>query len=407
MRTIRALAIPTLAAALLALSVGACGGKEEAGPPILLVRTPAGVSVLDDVTGTVGPAAATAVRSPDGRYLARADVLTAGTRLRLSDLGEDTDAWSVTLPGAYEPHAVSPAGDRVALTSSVAPPGQPLPAGLIAQPRSDTTVVVVHDGETERFDVDGNIVPEAFSADGTALFVVSYEPPASPDRYGIRRLDLETGELGFVDSPDGAGRHSMAGIARSQTWDPDGSRLYTLYTEASSENVIAFVHVLDLDGQWAHCLFLPSGFTPTAAGLALDADATTLYVADAVGGVVASIDTDALEVTRSAALPATPDATATPVAVDGAVWVATGGELVALDPATLAVRQQLHRGSDVIGLHPAGEDGELYVATASSIVRFDPAADEVRQRIPADQAVGPFLSLGSGGPSYVNFQCAC
>src|SRR5206468_3501415 len=70
--------------------------------------------------------------------------------------------------------------------------------------RADTDIVVAGRGSasTFRHHLPGNLVPEAFSTDGRALFVIQYSPPLAPDRYRVRRLDVQSGRLDDVASPD-------------------------------------------------------------------------------------------------------------------------------------------------------------------------------------------------------------
>ena len=147
---------------------------------------------------------------------------------------------------------------------------------------------------TRTYDIAANIEPEAFSTDGGALFVVQYLPPMDPDRYQVRRLDLGTGELTLVPSVDGANQGQMPGIARTSVMAPDGRRLYTLYTSEENGQRYSFVHVLDLDRQWAHCVDLPLTFgaDPEAMGIAIDPNGSRVYVADVAAGKLAAIDTN-------------------------------------------------------------------------------------------------------------------
>jgi hypothetical protein len=375
---------------------------------VLLVGTPAGVATIDTATGTVGAPVPSATTSPDGRLLVRADLIGTRTQLRAVDLGHDTDRWQATIEGTFEPRTVAADGSRVALTP---PPGAVTP-GAVAPGRTDTDLAVVHeDGATEVYAIDGNVEPEAFSLDGTALFVVQFRPAELPTTYQVRRLDLATGELGDVAGPDDVPAHSMAGIARTQVWDPDGSRLYTLYTQDTSMGVVSFVHVLDLDEQWAHCIGLPDGFTPTG-GIALADGAKDLYVADVVGGVVAAVDTEALEVVADATLPSTPSAYASPIAVDDdEVYVGAGTDLLRLDRTSLepvGSLGALRPTSEIIGIQRGTEPGELFVASPGAVLLVDLATGDVLQQTLADQAVGSFVSVGAHSiPSYVGAQCAC
>ena len=98
--------------------------------------------------------------------------------------------------------------------------------------------------------------------------MLQYSPPLAPTEYRVRRLDLATG--GVEDVPDkGSGwADAMSGTARTHAFAPDGRRLYTLYTtgDPAAGDATAFVHVLDLDEQWAFCVFLPVPMGVAGAG---------------------------------------------------------------------------------------------------------------------------------------------
>jgi len=402
MRTTRSLTV----AVLLLVAAGGCGGG-DAGPPLLLVGTGLGVAVLDAASGVLGPPAPTAISSPGGELLVRADLVGTRTQLRIVGVADGAEEWSSTVEGSYEPRSVAADGDRVAL---VPPPG-PTAAGALAPGRSRTDLAVVHDdGRTERYDLEGNVEPEAFSLDGTALFVISFLPAEAPTSYQVRRLDLGTGELGDVFSVDAELQESMRGTARTQAWDPDGDRLYTLYTSHHGDDVTTFVHVLDLDEQWAHCIDLPAGLSPGTAGMALAEGGDQLYVADAVGGSVVEVDTTELMVARvgSIALRAAPGATSVATG-DDEVYVGAGPEVVRLDRRSLEVVETFPSDGDVVGLQRSRTSDELFVGWVDGVGVLDPVEGTLLRRWPLDTAAtGGVLSLGGRAvPGYAGIQCAC
>ena len=71
------------------------------------------------------------------------------------------------------------------------------------------TVVSTDTGDMRDYPLAGNFEPEAFATSGSSLFVIEYLPPMAPDRYRVRKLDLETGEVGAVYSVDGHLQESM------------------------------------------------------------------------------------------------------------------------------------------------------------------------------------------------------
>lgn len=169
------------------------------------------------------------------------------------------------------------------------------------------------------FDLDGLIEPEAFSTDGGLLFVIDHEV-AEPGAYRVRPFDLATGELQDILGPDKRPfDDDMNGVGRRQVWAPDWTRLYTLYVRQTHHHhddgrahghgepgTDGFVHVLDLDEEWAFCLDLPSAFgggSLDTTALAVSDDGTMIAVADRTAGQIAFASTDTLAVTRTVELP--------------------------------------------------------------------------------------------------------
>ena len=84
-------------------------------------------------------------------------------------------------------------------------------------------------------ELPGNLEPEAFSAAGERLFVLDYLPPAAPDRYRVRMVNLATGKLEPLLTPaksvvpPGA-EEEMRGEGRQAVYDAGRQLLFTLYT---------------------------------------------------------------------------------------------------------------------------------------------------------------------------------
>jgi hypothetical protein len=180
------------------------------------------------------------------------------------------------------------------------------------------------------FDLDGLVEPEAFATDGSLLYVIDHQAAAEPGAYRVRPLNLATGELETIVGPEKLPfTDDMNGIGRRQSWSPDGSRLYTLYIRqthrhddlavegaadhpasghaGSEAGTDGFVHVLDLDEEWAFCLSLPAALGTgdlASTPLAVSPDGATIAVADARAGQIAFASTGDLAVTRTVDLPA-------------------------------------------------------------------------------------------------------
>jgi DNA-binding beta-propeller fold protein YncE len=285
------------------------------------------------------------------------------------------------------------------------------------QPGRSTTKLVVASTiggvPTRTYDVAANIEPEAFSTDGTALFVVQYLPPLDPDRYQVRRLDLATGDLTLVPSVDGANQGQMPGIARTSVMAPDGRRRYTLYTSEENGQRYSFVHVLDLDAQWAHCVDLPLTFgsDPEAMGIAIDPNGGRVYVADVAAGKLATIDTRRVALDTVSGMPIrgvhAPPAIAAGVAQ---VYVAAQRNLVGLATSTGVASFHSTLESPVRGLHavPAGgTTDQLYVAERRSIVQLDGTTGNEVSGFATTTPRLTGLGYQYPPPSGNQIQCAC
>ncbi len=283
-------------------------------PDSLLVDTATGLALVSGL-GVKALGVALPTRAGTAVYTAHA----TGTDTVLASVA--TPSGTVTaqtlLAGQWVPRVASPSGSRVALTA----PGDPSPYQPEGRDRS-TILIVETGGGQHRLDLPGNCVPDAFTVDGTALFVLEWLPPRAPDRYRVRLVELRTGTFtGMLTRdkqpvPPGT-EEQMRALGRLAVPDPAGNLLYTLYTpkpggplsggaggagaapEWSTESG-AFVHVLDTQVGWAYCLDLPDPFGMdlgllkvvaqwdaggSVAGLAVSRDGARLLVGyrDAVG----------------------------------------------------------------------------------------------------------------------------
>lgn len=164
-----------------------------------------------------------------------------------------------------------------------------------------TTTIEVEDRLTGRSitrTFAANLEPEAFSSDGTRLYVIDHLPANNPEYYRVAGIDVATGDRFEVFGPHKQPLdEDMRGTGRQQLWSTDGSQLYTLYlrqyhshdgTEGTDGERLrppeaAFIHVLDVDLGWAVCLDLPVGF-----GLGPDSSTALLLGTD--GYAVTAVD---------------------------------------------------------------------------------------------------------------------
>ena len=389
------------------VAMGAVVSAQSSSVPnsLIYLTSNTGVTAVDPSTGNTAFAAPRGVASGDWSQLISTQSARKRTLVRRVDAITGDITSETNVAGALETRAVSFAGDLVALS--------PDPRGADGeQPgRTDTRLVVLetNSGRERNYTVHGNVEPEAFSSNGASLFVIQYFPPLLPDRYEVRLLDLSTGELRDVPTPDGANRGQMPGIARTHVMAPDGSRLYTLYTSEENGNRYSFVHVLDLNDQWAHCVDLPLdlGDTPEAMGIGISPNGSTVYVADGAAGKLAEISTTNLTVTRVARLPYR-DASARPAVSTtlDRVYVAMGEKVLALDALTLEsdFTASLTENARSIVATPS-DVGQLYVAQRRSVVTLD---GDTGQPVSSFPAAKP--QLGGAGyplPSGATVKCAC
>ncbi len=197
-------------------------------------------------------------------------------------------------------------------------------AALFERSADGTSLITVVDqsgSEGVRFyELSGLVEPEAFSTDGRLLYVIDHQVAEAPGAYRVRPLDLATGRLATIVGPNKVPvTEDMNGRGRRQVWSPDGTRLYTLYIRQTHHHhasggahshgepgTDAFVHVLDLDEEWAHCLDLPAAFGGgelATTALAVAPDGASIAVADASAGQLAFASTADLEVVSTAPLP--------------------------------------------------------------------------------------------------------
>lgn len=256
--------------------------------------------------GVVGPdGAATEVRSDWSHRMVGLDAsfvvstVTVGT-------GDTKVAWDA-LPSA-EPigglvvsgYELVPAATQVGThVVALVNPAEDAEPGTIAGGRTSSTIMLAspESGVVDRFDLGGNLVPEAIGATTRAdglpaqIFLLEYLPAEAPTRYRVQVLDTATRELHLpANLRDKLGPRidqEMAGISRDQVLAADDGLLFTLYRGTSDMphgHPYAFVHTLDLfDGVW--CLDVPDAMELEHLPGAVATSGDRLYVASANGTV--------------------------------------------------------------------------------------------------------------------------
>ncbi|MGW4464518.1 YncE family protein [Micromonospora sp. NPDC004704] len=392
---------------------GGCRDSAEDGPTrggstpteaLVIELATRELAVLDAATGQTVVNRSEGVLSGDGTRLVRTEVAGEGTRLTSHRLSDGASVSGGTLSDRLAARATNPDGSLVALATPGEPGGGPYRPGG----RERTTIVVAGTaGERSRVELAGNLEPEAFDATGQALFVLDYLPPAAPDRYRVRMIDLASGELQPLLTrlkavvPAGA-EEEMRGEGRQAVYDTNTRQLFTLYTHQpehehtrdliggareDAPHVHAFVHTLNLTERWAYCVDLPSPFgEQPAAGhaIALDPSGAGVYVVDATSGTIAVIDPAALTVSRT--LRFTPPtgpivSAAATTGPAGTLLVGAGHDLVIVPLAGAdPVRWQLP--TPVRGIATTPDHKRCYIGQENAVTCLNLSTGKVIRRIP-------------------------
>lgn len=331
------------------------------------------------------------------------------TRIYSHDLGEQTSREIAVVDGHMEVVIASQDGGLAAL----APPRPDAP-GPVVEGRAQTEIAIVDqtNGGVSRLDLAGNFEPEAFSLDGSQVFLIEHLPPLVPDGYRVSRLDLANSTMmpigaGFKQPPP----EKMEGTGRTSLLSPDGKLLYTLYTRQvqsyphgrpaeldphADSPIHAFIHVLNLEKGWTHCVDLPHPFgsSPfTGITLAIGSGGSQVLVIDRDAGRVAAVDSKSLEITRVAEVPSLRSGSIVASGVDagGRLYAGVGREVVAFDGRSFEAAGRFDAGAPIraLALDPNGQ--RLYLGLNDRIRIVDPAT----QRVFGEIAAGNFDDLVS------------
>ncbi|WBB68476.1 hypothetical protein [Micromonospora sp. WMMD812] len=354
-------------------------------PDPLLVELEGGLGVLRGAgRQTIPRSLATA----DGRAIYGTAAAGADTAFFRVDTATGHASRRVALPGRWTPQAVSADGTLVALTADEVGVTEGRPGGRAVTP----VLIADAGGVRQRLELPGNFVPEAFTDDRGGLFVLEWLPPAAPDRYRVRVVDLATTAPGPLSTrakvpvPPGA-EEEMRGDGRQAVLAPDRTTLYTLYTHQDDHrhtrdlvsgrpgNVHAFVHTLNLVERWAYCVDLPHPFGAGPASChttAVTPDGRRLFVADVASGTVAEISAQELTVRRTATV-ASGAGLAHSAADHDRLFVGAGPTVRTVDLARLGVAAEWPVPERVTGLVLSRDGARLYVGQPGAVSWHDPA----------------------------------
>ncbi|HWL90204.1 MAG TPA: hypothetical protein VNP90_02460 [Actinomycetota bacterium] len=382
------------------LATAACTGVERSAPArpdatsledVLVFGTPDGSVIVGSSAGVVLSSGQDQVASPDGSRL-YGTIRSGGSTVLEARDSSTSDLLSTTkLQGRLDVRVASLTGSAVALM-------RPLPAGVdptIALPRAHTTIVVTDpagERKARRYELEGNFEPEAFSIDDTRLFLIQFLPAEAPSSYRVTFLDLSSGKVHPVFGRFKSPPERMPGIRLAQVFDPMSEQLYTLYTNrvpehfhqhwqdaAYGDREVSFVHVLNLREGWAYCAGLPRrlwGQPAKAQAMAPSPDGRLLYIVDSKQGIVAEMDTETMEITRTERLdldPAERGRTTAMMSADGnTLFVGVGGEAinrVAID--SLQTLGPWPLPGNVTGLALSEDGARLYAALGDHVAIVD------------------------------------
>jgi len=392
--------IALVVAALALVATGITWWATNRAPAPVLVSDGAGrISLLDINTGEAAYTVTDAVKTADGSKIVRAGSEGDSTEVEVLNPKSGEVVTSTQVEGRLEIRAVSPFGGVVALMTP-----RPRSADLyVSEPREQTSIKVVwSDGRSPQdYTLQGNFEPETFSTDEEILFLLEFDPPTDPDRYYVRQLDLASGEVTEVETPDqelGIELNpEMRGHARAQAMSPDGSYLFSLYTIGKGEDPVhdpndpntdrwAFVHTLNLDEKWSHCIFLPVPFgteSESAMSLGISADGKDLFVIDASTESVARVDAQGLSVEATERVRGLYSPGPRPVAVGPEiVYVGMGDSVLEMGRDTLIPNAGFivttpTTSLEVHGLELAPDGRTLRIAHGSSISVLDMPSERV------------------------------
>jgi hypothetical protein len=408
-----------IAVVAVAVAVAACTGQGGSStiPPQdrLLMGTSSGVLSLDPTTGSVlsESPGVPALGNWAAVYTATLSEGTTVLKGREAATGDVTS--SISLPGELSIRVVAFDGSRVALMPPLSEGASP----WIPEPRTRTTIVVVEPTgaeDPETYALRGNFEPEAFSPDGESLYMITYLPAAAPEAYRVVRLDLSDGNVEPVFTNRKSIVETMSGTRLEQVTTSDGSMVHTLYTtqppaevadagaghgahSGHSTQPVAFVHVLDAENGWAHCVALPRTFwggDATAEAMAPSPDGRHLYVVDADRDLVAVMDTRKMQIVQEATVDFGSSGGEVRAAVSGdgaSLYVARGPQITRLDTATLQPVDSWTTDGPVSGLG-VGPDG-LFVAQPERVELIDPATGSEIDSIPSPGIEGQLEYLGT------------
>ena len=355
----------------------------------LLIRTRSGHSVIDSAGPATVARVPRSIVSPDSSQLFAVSGKGKATRVATLDSATGEQLAETSAPSGLRPGVASSNGDLLAFAPSLEPGVTPwLPEGK----RRTRIAVVRTDGsqETANYNLRGNFELEGFSTSGRQLFLLEYLPARNPTHYGLRHLQLDTGRVRSIREAKQNAPGRMRGTGRISAFSPTGHELYTLYTQQGpnyghggathkSGHTYAFVHLLNLEEGWTHCIDLRAPFgtgSVTTHAMALSPSGDRLFVADPSSGGLAVISPQETKVLKSVTLDLralTRGRASAAAGEDGTLYLAGGSEILVIDGDTLEIRDRWKIDKEVTGIALGSDGRRPYASMRGKLAVLDAA----------------------------------
>jgi hypothetical protein len=210
------------------------------GERLLVRRADGSLSALDSTTGRVAYSLPAGLASDDS-FSWRWVVLrpaNAQTSIDVFDPRDASSAAQLAVEGRYDDAALSHDGKLLLLVGT-----------------SGLGVVDLDSGDLRHAQhLEGRFSADTLDERGAHVYLVQHQPEKKPNAYRVVHYDPDrrqvTGEVA-----DKTGAEVMAGYRLQQVWSPIGEWLYSLYLNPAEGS--AFIHALNVPGNWAACLDLP------------------------------------------------------------------------------------------------------------------------------------------------------
>jgi hypothetical protein len=183
--------------------------------------------------------------------------------------GETTGTWPLPPGSKWRVAVVDRTGSRAVLTDGLIDANHRVTTSRLAiweRAHPDTPKLITQPGALE---------PEAISPDGQRLFVLDHRDKY----YRVRTVSLSDNQIFDTFGRDKSPAEDMNGEPVRAVLSPDGNTLSTLYRVPGGGHQ-PFVHVLSLEYGWSYCADLPDG---TYGSMTPSLDGETLYIGGADG----------------------------------------------------------------------------------------------------------------------------